>query len=119
MDGLGPFLLGLHDPLESDRMALGHVRALDNDAVRVLQVLLEGCRSSPAKRCPQTGNGGAVSYAGLVLDLDGSEGGKQLLDEVVLLVVESGPSQAGDTKCPADPEVAVAPLPGVAAGVEE
>ena len=34
--------LGLHHPPEADRVALGHVRALDDDAVAVLQVLLEG-----------------------------------------------------------------------------
>ena len=38
--------LGLHHPLEPDRMALGHVRALDDDAVAVGQILLE--RRRPA-----------------------------------------------------------------------
>src|SRR5205085_12499795 len=88
--------LGLHHPLEPDRMALGHVRSHDQDAVRVGQVLLEGGCASPTEGCPQTGDGGGVSYAGLVLDLDGAQGGGQLLDEVVLLVVEGGPAQAAD-----------------------
>ena len=70
VDHLRAALLRLHHPLEADRMALGHVRALDHDAVGVLQVLLEGGGAAPAERGPQTGDGGGVSYAGLVLDLD-------------------------------------------------
>ena len=95
--------LGLHHPLEADRVALGHVGALDDDAVGVLQVLLERGGAAPAERCPQTGDGGAVSDAGLVLDLDGAERGEQLLDEVVLLVVERRPAQAGRSPACAGP----------------
>jgi hypothetical protein len=36
VDELRAPFLGLHDPLEADRMALGHVRPHDEDAVRVL-----------------------------------------------------------------------------------
>src|SRR5207244_699959 len=69
MDYLRPAGLGFHDPLEADRVALGHVRAHDHDAVRVLQVLLEGRGTAPTERGPHTGAGGGVSYARLVLDL--------------------------------------------------
>src|SRR5438270_148317 len=100
MDDLRPAGLGLHDPLEPDRVALGHVRALDDDAVGVLQVLLEGGGAASTERCPQTGDGGGVSYAGLVLDLDGTQGGIELLEEVVLLVVECGPAQMGEAERP-------------------
>jgi hypothetical protein len=41
VDHLGAALLGLDHPLEPDRVLLGHVRAHDQDAVGVLQVLLE------------------------------------------------------------------------------
>src|SRR5439155_499053 len=70
VDHLRAALPGLHHPLESDRVVLGHVRAHDQDAVRVLQVLLEGRRTASAERGPQTGDRGAVSYARLVPDLD-------------------------------------------------
>ena len=89
-----PRALRLHHPLEADRVALGHVRAHDQDAVGVLQVLLEGRGAAPAERGPQTGDGGGVSYAGLVLDLDDAQRREQLLDEVVLLVVERRPAEA-------------------------
>src|SRR2546423_12418436 len=78
-------------------MALGHVRSHDHDAVGVLQILLEGGRATPSERRPQTGDGGGVSYAGLVLDLDRAEGREQLLDQVVLLAVEGGPAEEGDS----------------------
>ena len=38
---VAPRSLGLHHPLEPDRVALGHVRAHDHDAVGVPQVLRE------------------------------------------------------------------------------
>ena len=63
MDHLRATLLRLDHPLEADGMALRHVRALDHDAVGVLQVLLEGGCPTAAERRPQTGDGRGVSYA--------------------------------------------------------
>jgi hypothetical protein len=40
VEDLGTARLGLHHPLEADRMGLGHVRAHDDDAVGIGQVLL-------------------------------------------------------------------------------
>ena len=91
-------LLGLHHPLEPDRMRLGHVRALDDDAVGVGQVLLESGGAAAAERSPQTGDGGGVSNAGLVLDLDRAQRGEELLDQVVLFVVERRAAQAGEAR---------------------
>src|SRR5207253_10323951 len=93
-DGCSPSLR-LHDPAEPDGVTLGEVRTLDDDAVSVLEILLEGGGSAPSERDPQTGDRGAVSYTGLVLDLDHAQGREQLLDEVVLLVVEGGPAEMG------------------------
>ena len=45
----GAARLGLHHPLEPHRVALGHVRALDQDAVGVGPVLLEGLRAAAAR----------------------------------------------------------------------
>src|SRR6185312_4836544 len=64
------------------------VPALDHDAVRVLEILLEVGRAAAPERGPQTGNGRAVSYPRLVFDLDRPHRGEQLLDQIVLLVVE-------------------------------
>src|SRR6202042_1174946 len=65
-------LLGLHHPAEPHRVRLGHLRALDHYAVRVLKVLLEVGGTAAPERGPQTGDGRAVSYARLILDLDRS-----------------------------------------------
>src|SRR3954452_18149859 len=74
-------------------MGLHQARALDPDAVGVLEVLLVvGGRAAP-ERGPQTGDRGRVSYAGLVLDLDRTHRGPELLDQVVLLVVERGAAE--------------------------
>jgi hypothetical protein len=69
-------LLGLHHPAESHRMAFGHVGAFNNDAIGVLQILLERRRAAPAERCPQTGDGGGVSNTGLIFDLNYPHGRK-------------------------------------------
>ena len=99
VDDRGALGLGLHHPLEPDRMTLGHVRALDDDAIRVRQVLLKTGGAAAAEGSSQTGNGGAVSNTGLVLDLDGAHCGEDLLDQVVLFIVQGGPAQR--RRCPA------------------
>src|SRR6476660_8175288 len=100
-------------------MALGHVRALDDDAVRVLQVLQERRGAAATERGPQTGDGGAVSYPRLVLDLHGAQGREELLDEVVLLVVQRRAAEAGEAERPAQPvALRVDVLPGAGAGLD-
>src|SRR5205807_9545067 len=111
--------LGLHHPLEADGVGLGHIRALDDDAVRVLQVLLEVRRAAATEAGSQTGNRAAVSYARLVLDLQRAERGEQLLDEVVLLVVQRRPAQAGNAHRPARAHPVGLPLPGLGAGLDD
>ena len=66
-------LLGLHHPAEPHRVTLRHIRALNDDAVRVLQILLERGRAASSERCPQTGDGGGVSNTGLIFDLDNAQ----------------------------------------------
>src|SRR3954470_20404191 len=69
------------------------------------------------ERGAQTGHRGAVSYAGLVLDLHRSHRGEQLLDQVVLLVVERGAAEVREAECAIDPmPVVVALLPALLAG---
>src|SRR5204862_8291848 len=80
-------LLGLHHPAKADWVSLRHLRALDHDAVRVLQVLLEVGGAAAPERGPQTGDRRAVSYPRLLLDLDRPHRREQLLDQVVPLVV--------------------------------
>ena len=48
-------LLGLHDPAEADRVRLGHRRALDQDAVGVLEVLLEVVAPPRPNEVPRPG----------------------------------------------------------------
>jgi hypothetical protein len=62
-------LLRLHHPSKTDGVALGHVRAFNNDAIRVLKILLERAGAAPSEGGPQTGDRGGVSYTGLIFDL--------------------------------------------------
>src|SRR5690606_34951311 len=67
----------------------------------------------------QTGNGGGVSNAGLILDLHRAERGEQLLDQVVLLVVEGGAAEAREAHRPPDPQPVLGlPLPAGAARLD-
>src|SRR3954466_14196212 len=64
------------------------------------------------ERGPQTGDRRAVSYAGLVLDLDRAHRREELLDEIVLLVVERRSAEVREaerTVQPAPPGVALLP----------
>src|SRR4051812_19965171 len=111
--------LRLHDPLEADRVRLGHVGTLDDNAVRVLQVLLKVRRATATEAGPQTGNRAAVSYARLVLDLHRAERGEQLLDEVVLFVVQRGTAEARDAHGPTGAHPVGLPLPGLGARLDD
>src|SRR3989442_8763452 len=87
---------GLHRPAEPDGMVFRHVAAHDQDRVRVGQILLEGGRPTSAKACPQTGDGGALSYSALVFDRDDAQAAaEQLLDQVAFLDVHRGAPAAG------------------------
>src|SRR5579864_2636927 len=55
----------------------------------------------------------------LVLDLDGAEGGVQLLHQVVLFVVQRRPAQAGDAEGAPDTHAAGLPLPGLPPGPDD
>src|SRR5262249_37835403 len=67
-----------------------------------------------------TGDGGGVSNARLVLDLERAQRGEQLLDEVVLLVVQRRPAQAGDAEGTVQrPALVVDVLPGLVAGRDD
>ncbi len=76
-------------------MVLGHVRADVHDAIRLSEVLLEGGSPAPTERGPETRDRRGVSYAGLVLYLYRPHRGKELLYEVVLLVVQRRPAEVG------------------------
>ncbi len=89
--------LRLHRPAEADGMGLGHVRAHEQDAVAVREVLLVVGGRAAAERRAQTGHRGAMSYPGLILDGDHAQSAaEQLLDQVVLLVVDRRPAEGSD-----------------------
>src|SRR6185437_802632 len=114
---------GLHDPLEADRMALGHVGAFDDDAVAIGKVLLEVAGAAATERGPQTGDGGAVSYARLVLDLHRTHRGVELAHQVVLFVVERGAAERSDahatSRAPLLPRLADVLLPALGARLHD
>src|ERR1043165_7074816 len=90
-------LTRLDDPLEADRMVLGHRRAHDENRVGVGEVLLRGGGAAAAERGDQPGHRGAVSYPRLVGEADHAQAGcEELLDEVVLFDVERGAAEVGD-----------------------
>ena len=75
-------------------MAFGHVGALNDDAVRVLQVARIKGRGASTETGPQTGDAGAVSDAGLVLNGHHPQAAHQLLLEMVPFVVQCRPAQS-------------------------
>ena len=96
MDDLGRVVgarLGLDHPAESDRVALGHVRAHDEDAVGVLHVHLEGGGAAAAVGSAQTGHGRAVSDPGLVFKPDQPKCSPELELDIVPLIIHGCPAQ--------------------------
>ena len=93
---VAPRFARLHHPAKSDRMALRHIGAFDDDDIRVHQIRRKVSRAASAKRGPQTGDRGGVSNTGLIFYLNNAEAGEQLLDQIVLFVVERGAAQVRD-----------------------
>src|SRR5437763_274385 len=79
VDDLRALQLRLHHPSKRDRMVLGHVGALNDDAVRVGEASRVHGRGTPPHPRPQTGDAGAVSDAGLVFDGDDPQSPQELL----------------------------------------
>jgi hypothetical protein len=44
-----PAALGLHHPLKAHRMALGHIRSLNDNAIGIRQVLLKSGRAASSE----------------------------------------------------------------------
>ena len=97
-DELGPSLPDRRLHLQgNDRMVFRGVGADDEDTVRVPD-LSDGVGHGSASKCHrQTGDGGAVSETGAVVDVVRAEGrAGHLLQEVVLLVRALGRDQDAD-----------------------
>src|SRR5699024_5587451 len=120
VDDAGTSGLGLSHPLEAHGVALGHIGTLDDDAVHIRQILDELWGAASPERGSQTGSSGGVSKPRLVLDRDGPGRRAELLREVVLLVVDGRPAEAGDPHRPTQRmALLVDVLPMIGAGFEE
>src|SRR5688572_16948814 len=90
MDDLRAMLnFRFHRPAECHGVVFRHVRAHDDDAVRVLHAAWIHGGGAAAESGPQTGDAGAVSYSRLVLDRDHAQAPHELLMDVVELDLES------------------------------
>ncbi len=100
---LGAALIpGLECPLEPAGVILRRVRAHDQHDVGVLDILPVVGHGAPPERCGQTGHCGAVSYTGLVVDVDQPHGAHRLGYEVGVLVGHGGASHPADALAPID-----------------
>ena len=86
MDNLGPIFLGLPDPFESHWMVLRHIAAFHQDRLAMLQVDPVVGHGAAPECCPQTGDRGAMSKSGLMLDKRHAKQTGSFLKEVALLV---------------------------------
>src|SRR4029077_6737194 len=83
-------------PLETDRVILRHVRAHNQDGIRIYEIARRSCRSASAEGGAQTGQRRAVSYTGRVADADHAQAGREeLFDQVVFFVIESRATKVG------------------------
>src|SRR5579864_2604275 len=102
MDDFRATLAGFHHKAEADRVALSHIRALNDDAVAIDEVPLGGGRAATSEAGTQTGYSGTVSDTGLVGDVDDAQVAEQLEHQIVFLVVEGRPANAANALQPVD-----------------
>ena len=93
---IGAALLGSRQPIHCDGMVLRRVSAHDQDDIGVQHVDPMVGHRSPTERGRQTGDRGAVSEPGLVLDVHQAEGPHEFHEEIGLLVVQRRAAEAGD-----------------------
>src|SRR3954447_11714483 len=86
MDERRPIVLGLSNPFEGHGMVLCDVAALHENRSAVLQIDPVIGHGSAAECCPQTGDGGAVSKSGLVLDVGCAKQTRCFLEEIALFL---------------------------------
>src|SRR5919109_133552 len=79
VDDLCAALARFDYPLKTNGMILCHVRAHDQNGIRVHEVAWRGSRPTAAKGRAQTGHGRAMSYTGLIADADHPEPGREEL----------------------------------------
>src|SRR5436309_2528306 len=97
MDNGGAVFAGFHHPAKTDGMRFGHAGPLNQNAIGILQILLSGGRAAAAEGGAQTGHRAAVSYPGLIGNGDHTQAaGKQLSDEIVLLIIKSCSTEMSD-----------------------
>ena len=99
---LGPSIVtSLNCPLKPTRVIFSRIRPHDQDDITILDVLpMVGHRPS-AKRGSQTGYRGAMSYAGLMVDVSETHGTHRLCNEIGIFVRYGGT---------ADPRNAITPI---------
>src|SRR5581483_9149302 len=112
VDDLRPILLRLADPLERHRMVFRDVASFHQNRFTVLQIdpVIGHCPSS--ERCPQTGDRGAVSKPGLMLDERGAKQPCCFLEQVALLVCVLRAAHECDRICTVDWNIGVTELLG-------
>src|SRR6059036_1525734 len=97
-DGRVAFLR-FHHPAKTDWVRLRHRRALDQNAIRIRQILLRGRSSAPAKGGAQTGHRAAMSYPGLVGHTDHAQASSEkFFDEIIFFVVECCAAEVTDSR---------------------
>ena len=107
MNDFCPVLLGLSDPFKGHGMVLSYVAAFHQNGSAMLQVNPVVGHCSSTERCPQTGDRGAVSKPGLVLNVDCAEQAHRFLEEIALLVGVLCASHEGDCVCAIDWDIRV------------
>src|SRR6201993_1709324 len=96
VNDLGTALSRFDHPLETDRVILCHVRAHNQDGIRIYEIARRSCRSASAEGGAQTGHRRAVSYTGLVADADHAQARREeLFDQIVFFVIESRATKVG------------------------
>ena len=91
-----PGVARLQRPLEAAGMVLSRVGAHHQHDIGVLDVLPMIGHRAPAERGGQTGHRGAVSYAGLMIDVDEAHRSHRLRDQIGVLVGDGRATDPGD-----------------------
>ena len=91
---------GCLNPLEGYRMVFCYIAAHIKDYISIAEINIMVCHGAASERLCQSRYSGAVSYSGLVLDIDEAESPEHLLIKPALLIVERCTAYGGDSVSP-------------------
>ncbi len=94
---VAPFIAGSLNPFKRNRMVLGNIAAHIQNNIGVSEIDIMVCHGAATERLCQSRNSCAVSYTGLMFDIDKAERSQEFLVKPAFFIVHRCAADRSDT----------------------